>query len=1202
MRISSLFGPATAGLWIGLPLVQGLSFTPVSQPDLDLGPLGQVALTGDFDAATFYAYTEQAHVPSPNNDTQSLLTPLPNGILTTLADADADIRAMCPFTKKDGSFAGIFLGGNFTTLGGVKTSGAALFNPNTTKVSALPGLSGSVSAVLCDQDTNRVYVGGQFQYQNTSNAAAWVADQGWSTLTFGGFNGPVSSILKDDNGHIIFGGAFDGIGNSTTSDKTLQIVNLPDAKISSDAISSKSGFADPRNIICQSSGADGEGKTWLLEDYSPGFWRADMSYEFYPTKLRLYNTHLEGRGTKSFLFRRLPDNGIMNMTYTDPDTGDDVYCDSSCSLSDSTDELYRDFKFVNTVGMSGFMIEVQDWYGAGAGLNGIQLYNNDTVAYAVNSFNEPTCAGIEYPSKSTHTGSWTTTDTDESQSQYLTAQVTDSTAADTSVVFKPDVKRSGKYSLLVYTPGCSQDGSCSSRGVVNVTATVSSDSDPVVTQIYQTNLYEKYDTIYTGHVDASDDSFRPSVTVTPVAGQGDITVVASRVKFNLIHASGGLSGQLNGLYDFDPSSKETNTDLSSSAINSAGLSFDGDASIESLVSHDSVIYVAGNFSSSGIQNIMYLNEDGNATAMSQQGLNGKVTSMTVLDSFLYAGGNFTGTPDGSKNDLTHVAAYSFNDKTWSALGGGVNGPVNRVVALSLNVSVDVNETTIGVSGDFDKLLEFDDHPSTSVNGFAVWVPSQKNWLQNLNLTQMEFSGQLSAMTEAENITILAGNLASGGISAGSSVGLLHEDELSLTPLLSKSDSTGATYTGIYDMSSGRNLTILGGHFTTTTGDGSQVRNLAIIDGSEGTVSGLESGVDSNSTFLTLVVSDDTLYAGGNITGSLGDTEIGGIVVYDLENGTFAETQPPRFTGKTVTVNSIAARPGSKEVYFAGQFDNAGALPCPGICFYDSEEQQWSRPGAALSGNVLAIRWLSNNNMIAVGDLDVAGNKSVVATYTTKGQVWKSFDGASTSDIPGTVTAFTPASTDVSKFWLAGVSDDGSSYLANYNGTGFQFADKVFADGTNIRGLEVLPISKDHENVDLLNDDQILLVTGQLVIPDFGHASAALFNGTVLTPFVLTSTSGGQPGSMSQLFYENKNPYTRAGDHHSNGIVVLVSFCCALGCVFLIVIAGVIFNKIQRRRQGYMPGPQTDRSTNMQRLPPEYLFNSLKQRNPAAPTI
>lgn len=77
------------------------------------------------------------------------------------------------------------------------------------------------------------------------------------------------------------------------------------------------------------------------------------------------------------------------------------------------------------------------------------------------------------------------------------------------------------------------------------------------------------------------------------------------------------------------------------------------------------------------------------------------------------------------------------------------------------------------------------------------------------------------------------------------------------------------------------------------------------------------------------------------------------------------------------------------------------------------------------------------------------------------------------------------------------------------------------------------------------------------------------------------------------------------NHHSNGIVVLISFCLALGCVFLIVIAGVILNKIQRRRQGYMRAPQgvgTDRPSNMRRLPPEYLFNSLRQPNPGAPTI
>jgi hypothetical protein len=58
-------------------------------------------------------------------------------------------------------------------------------------------------------------------------------------------------------------------------------------------------------------------------------------------------------------------------------------------------------------------------------------------------------------------------------------------------------------------------------------------------------------------------------------------------------------------------------------------------------------------------------------------------------------------------------------------------------------------------------------------------------------------------------------------------------------------------------------------------------------------------------------------------------------------------------------------------------------------------------------------------------------------------------------------------------------------------------------------------------------------------------------------------------------------------------------------VFLIVIAGVIFNKIQRRRQGYMRAPQaygTDRPSTMRRVPPEYLFNTLKHPNPGTPVL
>jgi hypothetical protein len=284
---------------------------------------------------------------------------------------------MCAFPKQDGSHSGIYVGGNFTSLGGEKAHGVALYDPNSNEVTTLPGLSGSVSALLCDHETNTVYVGGSFKQGNTSNAAAWVVGEGWKDLSFGGLNGPVSSIIKNDDGHIVFGGSFDGIGNLTSSSKRIeQVINLSNATITSDTTSTRSGFTDPRNIICQTSGAGGAGQTWLLADYALGYWRADMRYNFSPTKLRVYNTHYEGRGTKSFLFRRLPDNGIMNLTYTDPSTGDDVNCDQYCSLSDDPDEEYRDFRFVNQVGMTGFMFEIRDYYGIGAGLNGIEIFTN----------------------------------------------------------------------------------------------------------------------------------------------------------------------------------------------------------------------------------------------------------------------------------------------------------------------------------------------------------------------------------------------------------------------------------------------------------------------------------------------------------------------------------------------------------------------------------------------------------------------------------------------------------------------------------------------------------------------------------------------------------------------------------------------------------------------------------------------------------
>lgn len=1216
MRATSLFGFAATGLpaWFALlsPIAHAQSFDAVSIPDLDLSSLGRVTITGDFEGVSLYEYEGQSEITKRPGS--SILTPLPNGILTNLTSADAQIRDMCSFTQKDGTFAGIFVGGNFSSLGGVDSPGAALFNPNSSKVTALPGLKGSVSTVLCDQDTNRVYVGGSFSYKKTNNALAWSPDDGWTKLPFDGLNGPVESILKTSDGHIVFGGSFDGVGNSTHSSKNKkQVLNLQNATITSDTDSTMSGYSDNRNIICSTSGKAAAGSTYLLHDNAPGFWRADLGFDFNPTKIRLYNTHMDGRGTKSFLFRALPDNGIMNMTYTD-ESGKKQNCDASCPLSDSTSEKYRDFTLVNPVGMQGFEIEILSWYGQGAGLNGIEVFQDQIVTYAVDKYNEPSCAGIEYPASATRTGDWTI-----ESGGYLSSKVTDSTADDTTVVFKPDIKESGNYTVKIYTPGCVEDNTCGSRAMVNVTATLSTDSDesdPSPTTIYQTNNYDKYDTLFSGYVDAASDSFRPSVTLRPIVGQGDITVVASRVRFDLLNSTGTADDNLNGLYDYDPSSKKLDTsELDKSDINKAGSTLKRDASIMSLAENDDVIYVAGNFSHKNIHNIMSIT-DGNATSMPGGGLNSQVLSTATLNGTLYVGGQFTDTSDGGVDGLNHVASYSFSSKKWVALGDGVNGRVDTIYPLELNVSSAVNETTLAVSGDFNKILAHDDKPAVFVPGFAIWIPSQKAWLQTLNDTQMEFAGRLSAVTTHNETSLLAGSLATNGFNAGGAVSLTEDDDdLSLIPLdikldhshtESKSDSVAGVITGVYDTESDRNLTILGGRFTTTASNGSTVDNVAFLNGTEQTLTGLPAGLNSNSSIISLLVHNETLYIGGNITGSIGGENVSGLVTYDMVKNEFSEIQPWSLRGGSTTVNAIAHRPDSTEVYVGGDFETAGTLPCNTVCRLDAADDTWLWPSSGISGSVIALKWADKKTLYAIGDMNIGGNDTAIATFSTKDNSWSSFDGASKNSIKGNITAFAPASEDINEFWIAGTSTNGSAFMLNYDGKDFNSPGDMFSEGTVIRGMEILPVNQDHSSVSLLNDDQILLIMGQLVIPDFGNASAALYNGTAVTPFILSSKSDGQPGSMAHLFSENENPYSSGGEsHHSNGIVVLVAFCCALGCVFLIVAAGVILNKIQRRRQGYAAAPQTfgtDRPTDMTRLPPEYLFNSLGHTNPTAPAI
>ncbi|KAK1764687.1 cortical protein marker for cell polarity-domain-containing protein [Phialemonium atrogriseum] len=1201
-----------------------ITFKPAPPANLDLSQLGRVTLIGDFSGVSLFEFEEQNERPSGNNGSQSLLARLPNRVLAPVVKTDASIQTMCAYTLKNGSVAGVVLGGNFTSLGDLQSTAIALFNPNTSEITPLSGLSGQVNAVLCDQNSGTVYVGGNFAGANSTNAIAWVESEGFRNLPFAGFNGPVTSITKAANGHIIFGGSFTGLGNaSTPSQPDGQVINLSTAKITAGSSTTAGGFSDPKNIVCKTSGADGAGNTWLLQDQTPGFWQASFNFGFQPTKLRLWNTHQDGRGTKTWRFTALPINGILNFTYIDLATGGNASCTNECPLSDDPSKPFQDFHFVNSIGMNAFRLDISAFYGNGGGLDGIELFGDDIFAYAINDFNEPACAGLEFPSTATATGPWVVSPSQSSTSEYLSADLSSPiTESSASIVFSPDIRESGHYSVNLYTPGCIQDNTCSSRGQFVISGQMTADptrSDGINQTLFQTNNFDKYDQIYFGQIDASSGSFRPTVTMTPVAGQSldRMTFVAQRVGFTRINSTGGL----NGLFEYDPTSTVVNTsDFSSSIFNKLGSSFSAGSAVNALATSGDVTFVGGNFTSTTTRNIVAINPKDASTKSLDGGLNGAILSMYLNGTNLFVGGIFSSSEDGSTPGLNNVAVYDTSKNSWSPLGSGVDGRVLRVVPLTMNVTSTTPEVVISVTGDFKELRAFDKNPDIPANGFGIWVPSQNNWLRNLDLPVERIEGILtsSILDIPGGDSLYAGSISSsstiganGVVTLGNTLGLLpvqieapsaRTSGLGKRDTLSNSTLSGVV-TGAFDQDNNRNVTILAGHFTAKATNGSEVRNLVFIDGSDkDAVTGLGSEISEDSAFVAIAVQGDVLFAGGNVTGTVDGSQVHGLIAYNLATKTYSP-QPPALSGGNATVSSIAVRPGTGDVYVGGSFLTAGSLPCPGVCYFSTNSGQWKQPGQNLEGTVNTLMWASDSKLLAGGNLTINDTaSSSLAVFDVSKQSWDSFPGS--NQLPGPVDILTPASKDGSRVWVAGTSSNGSVYLMKYDGSQWNSTGQALLPGTNIRSLQMFSLKSSHDSSPLLDSKQALMLTGSIVLPNFGSASAVLFNGVTFEPFALTTGAGNGLGSIAHIFSEKQNFFTSKNGNLPLVFIVLIGLGISLGLMLLLVVAGLFLDRLRKKREGYVPAPTSmyDRGSGIQRIPPEELLGNVGRTRPGAPQV
>lgn len=192
---------------------------------------------------------------------------------------------------------------------------------------------------------------------------------------------------------------------------------------------------------------------------------------------------------------------------------------------------------------------------------------------------------------------------------------------------------------------------------------------------------------------------------------------------------------------------------------------------------------------------------------------------------------------------------------------GVDGPVTNFL---------YDNATLVVSGNFTHLIG---QPTTHI-GNVVWSIPEQKWIEPSSLVVGTITGN-----ETINATtsILTGRILGAQTYRADDVSLLDTTN-HWTPYL-LNDSAGIINTGVFwhnVTADGQNKTvaIVGGSFNLTNG----IRNLALYQ--DDTWHGLG---QLDGQVLSLVQLKDKLYIGGHFTGTLGDnTQVSSFAIYDLK--------------------------------------------------------------------------------------------------------------------------------------------------------------------------------------------------------------------------------------------------------------------------------------------------------------------------------
>lgn len=1078
-----------------------------------------------------------------------------------------------------------------------------IYNKDSTinELSNWNNINGEIHTVYFDSHESILYFGGSLTYNETHGAVQYdYLSEQLLSLPFGGFDEKslVNTIIKEDKTeNILFGGSFDNIGythllnitvnetitNTTTVRNDSSIIDISQKVpiLASDVTAT--GGVNPQNIICPTNEQNG----WKLGNGELGSWSATLQNTIYPSKVRLYNSQSSSNGVKTFRVISYPAGSIMSLSYIDPTDLTLKFCDAFCPLfqNDALEQAltandivgntyytftnnnqtileltnkFQDFAFVNHVDVKSFTVQILDYYGSYAQLNGVELSGDGINVYANEQFNKlAPCASsnaldINVNSQQIGGVDWLLS----ANGDYMYATIaTDDLNGSKGMRFNIQLAVSGVYNVLMNTVGCLEDSSCANRGIVNVTLYDSEGGILSNKLIYQTNQYQKYDVLYTGRLEVDYPDNKPmyvEMTVVESLNNNYVYAVADSVQLQYIQLDlNEVTGQitrnytvqrrkdvkLNGLFEYSVKNftDEVQYPIGNTTFNLLGSTFDKGAVINQLLVNDTSLVVAGDFASPFGDNIFGAEFK---TAENQ---------LEITDYFTIGGGS-NGEVDLVYGPVDEFAIFGSFDtfKNGSDNNEGAvlfNSVSDRISNLNLTKTDFTSVSGFMFNG--TEYLTLMDNSTSTIYDFTNNMEFENTTLFGMSvLAALDSNSDDWMLQEASTKSLVLGFINKFELAADNIVQLTND-----TAHIVHGKTTSGLTSGVYI--DDETFAVAGSNIYTVSNNSLSLLSTKLT-------------LSQDAEINALLSYKDNIFFSTNGTATFDSQNINGLVALN-RNDSAVKTLSDTFNG---TINDLAVDPESGNIIGVGNFTVGD---CSNICIFgnDSTSLTISKSIPGVSGTINALNYYDAYRVLIAGDFSHEGHSGYMGVYDT-------FDseitilGNFSSSLPSTVAGFVFADEKKEHKTLNDlIVVYGSKYIGFFNNTKYT----SISNGLNFDNGELTDVALVEISTTGFFQNKAIIVTGRFSINNSnnnnGLISSAIWDGEKWTPYTITATNLSVDDAKAQAIVRKQAPYiyqgpfpksnpSTSGEQHgkepdvfTNGQVVGVGFALALGTILLL---------------------------------------------------